>query len=146
MAQIAGIGNVSLAHSKGAQIAGIFNLANKHNGGQIGLINVGKNIKGFQIGLINISDTISGVPIGLISLSSNGIFDVDGWTSDLFTFNAAIRVGSPYLYNIYAYGVSPFESDLPFGFGVGIGGHIPIKDRVFMDIDGMAWTTHRSYF
>ncbi|MEP7127642.1 MAG: hypothetical protein ABI729_02190 [Chitinophagales bacterium] len=142
--QIAGIGNVSLAKTKGGQIGGVFNLANQLTGGQIGLINLGKKINGFQIGLINISDTINGAAIGLISVSSDGIFDVDAWTSDFLTFNGGIRVGTRNIYNIYAYGVSPFNDELPFGFGVGIGGHIPVK-RFFVDIDGMAWSMHRSY-
>ncbi|MEO6167820.1 MAG: hypothetical protein ABIO46_02810 [Chitinophagales bacterium] len=143
--QIAGVGNVSLSQTKGGQIGGVFNLANDLVGGQIGLINLGKKISGFQIGLINISDSLDGAAIGLVSVSSDGIFDVDGWTSDILTFNGAIRVGTKYMYNIYAYGVSPFNTDLPFGFGVGIGGHIPIKQRAFVDIDGMAWSMHRSY-
>lgn len=142
--QIAGIGNLSLAESKGAQVSGIFNVANKIKGGQIGLINFGKNVDGFQIGLINVSDSMKGAAVGLISVSSNGIFDIAAWSSDFLTFNGAIRVGTPNVYNIFAYGVSPFNADLPFGFGVGIGGHIPIK-RAFIDIDGMAWSMHRSY-
>ncbi|MBK9731951.1 MAG: hypothetical protein IPO83_11810 [Chitinophagaceae bacterium] len=142
--QIAGIGNVSLAKTKGGQIGGVFNLANQLTGGQIGLINLGKKVNGFQIGLINISDTINGAAIGLISVSSDGIFDVDVWSSDFLTFNGGIRVGTRNIYNIYAYGVSPFNDELPFGFGVGIGGHIPLK-KFFVDIDGMAWSMHRSY-
>ena len=142
--QVAGVGNVSLGESKGGQIAGVFNLANHLDGVQIGLINVGKEVKGFQIGLINISDSISGVPIGLISVSKHGTFDVNGWTSDFLTFNGGLRVGSKYVYNIYAYGVSPFSTDLPFGFGIGIGGHIPMN-KVSIDIDGMTWSMHKSY-
>jgi hypothetical protein len=144
--QIAGVGNVVLGDSKGGQIGGVFNMANNLFGGQIGVINMAKNIKGFQIGLINISDSISGVPIGLISVSAHGIFDADVWTSDILSFNGGVRVGSKYVYNIYAYGVSPFKDELPFGLGIGIGGHIPIKTKAFVDIDGMVWTMHRSYF
>lgn len=144
--QVAGVGNVVVANSTGGQIAGVFNMANSLHGGQIGLFNMAKNIKGFQIGLINISDSISGVPIGLISVSAHGIFDADVWTSDILSFNGGVRVGSKYVYNIYAYGVSPFKDELPFGLGIGIGGHIPVKTNGFVDIDGMVWTMHRSYF
>lgn len=142
--QIAGVGNVSVASVSGVQIGGVFNLANKVNGGQVGVINVGKNIKGFQIGLINISDSIDGVPIGLITVSKTGVFDVNVWAGDILTLNAGVRVGSKYVYNIYSYGVSPFKDELPFGFGIGIGGHIPLN-RAFIDIDGMVWSMHRSY-
>ena len=142
--QIAGIGNISLGQNSGGQIGGVFNVAGRLNGGQIGLINFGKNIKGFQIGLINVSDSIDGPAIGLISVSSDGIFDVNAWSSDFLTFNGGIRVGTRNIYNIYAYGISPFNADLPFGFGAGIGGHIPLK-KFFVDIDGMAWSMHRSY-
>lgn len=142
--QIAGIGNISPGQNSGGQIGGVFNVAGRLNGGQIGLINYGKNIKGFQIGLINVSDSIDGPAIGLISVSSDGIFDVNAWSSDFLTFNGGIRVGTRNIYNIYAYGISPFNADLPFGFGAGIGGHIPLK-KFFVDIDGMAWSMHRSY-
>jgi hypothetical protein len=142
--QIAGIGNVSVATVRGTQIGGVFNLAKTVSGGQIGTINIGKNIKGFQIGVINISDSIDGVPIGLITISKTGVFDVNVWSGDILTLNAGLRVGSKYVYNIYSYGVSPFKDELPFGFGIGIGGHIPIN-RAFIDIDGMVWSMHRSY-
>ncbi len=142
--QIAGIGNIALGKNSGGQIGGIFNIANNLKGGQIGLINYGKKISGFQIGLINVSDSIDGPAIGLISVSADGIFDVNAWSSDFLTFNGGIRVGTRNIYNIYAYGISPFNADLPFGFGAGIGGHIPVK-KFFVDIDGMAWSMHRSY-
>ncbi|MBA3649673.1 MAG: hypothetical protein H0W62_14195 [Chitinophagales bacterium] len=143
--QTAGVGNISLGNLKGGQIAGVFNISNRSDGGQIGLINFGKKINGFQIGLINISDSITGIPIGLISLSAHGTFDINVWTSDVLTFNGGIRVGSEYVYNIFAYGISPFDATLPFGFGLGIGGHIPIK-KAFIDMDGMAWTMHHQRF
>lgn len=143
--QVAGVGNVSLAEAKGGQIGGVFNVANRLVGAQISLINFGQNVDGVQIGLINISDTLKGAAIGLVSVSSDGVFDVALWTSDFLMFNGGIRVGTKSVYNIYAYGVSPFLSDLPFGFGIGIGGHIPVKKKAFIEIDGMAWSMHRSY-
>jgi hypothetical protein len=143
--QVAGVGNVSLAEAKGGQIGGVFNVANRLVGAQISLINFGQNVDGVQIGLINISDTLKGAAIGLVSVSSDGVFDVALWTSDFLMFNGGIRVGTKSVYNIYAYGVSPFLTELPFGFGIGIGGHIPVKKKAFIEIDGMAWSMHRSY-
>jgi len=145
--QTAGVANVSLSNNAtGVQAAGVLNLANDIKGGQIGLVNVAKTVTGFQIGLVNIADTIDGVSIGLLSFSRNGIFDVDVFTSDLFQTNIGLRVGSKYIYNIFAFGVSPFSDTLRYGFGLGIGGHIPAYKNISVDIDAMAWNTFEDKF
>ncbi len=145
--QAAGVANVVLSDkAKGIQASGVLNVANTIDGGQIGLVNVAKNITGFQIGLVNIADTIDGVAIGLLSFSRNGIFDVDVFTSDIFNANIGIRIGSQYIYNIFAFGISPFSDTLQFGYGLGIGGHLPIKNNFAIDIDAMTWSTFEEKF
>ena len=145
--QAAGVANVSLSdNATGFQASGVLNLANNIQGTQIGLVNVAKSVTGVQIGLVNIADTIDGVSIGLLSFSRNGIFDVDIFTSDILTTNIGLRVGSKYVYNIFAFGVSPFSDTLRYGYGLGIGGHIPAYKDLSVDIDGMIWNTFEDQF
>jgi hypothetical protein len=140
--QISGVANIGVSGEMiGAQIAGIVNTANNLSGAQIGLINVAKNIKGTQIGLINIADTIDGVAIGLLSFSRNGIFDIEVYNSGLFTANAGIRIGSPYIYNTFSFGITPAADTMQYGFAFGIGGHVPVFNKFSVDIDAMAWNT-----
>ena len=145
--QASGVANISLSHNLiGMQVSGVLNAANNITGAQIGLVNIAKNVKGTQIGLINIADTIDGVAIGLLSFSRNGIFDVDVFTSDLFRANVALRFGSPYVYNTFAIGINPAKDTMQYGYGFGIGGHIPVFPKLSVDIDGMTWTTFEDNF
>lgn len=154
---MSGAANVNVKRISGGQISGAFNIANENNGFQIGVINVARKMNGFQLGLINLADTMRGGSIGLINASRNGQFSVDVWSSDYLQFNGALKIGNKSIYNIYAFGISPIgqntpstdslnlvQSPLPFGFGLGIGGHIPIK-KAFINIDGMCWTMHDRY-
>lgn len=143
--QAAGVSNVSLGKSHGAQFAGVLNITNEHNGAQIGLLNVSKKINGLQIGLVNLADTIDGVAIGLLSFSRNGIFDVDFSTNNLFTFNAAIRLGGPSVHNIFTFGTSPLADTIVYGYGIGIGGEIPLN-KFYLDIDAITWDIHKDQF
>lgn len=145
--QTAGVANIATSQNfNGVQISGVINAANTITGAQIGLINAAKKVNGTQIGLINIADTIDGVAIGLLSFSRNGIFDVDLYTSDLFRANLAVRFGTPYVYNTFAFGITPAADTLKFGYGLGIGGHIPLINKIAVDIDGMIWSTFEEEF
>lgn len=140
--QAAGVINIATSNDLlGLQASGVVNVANNITGAQIGLINLAKNVKGTQIGLINIADTIDGVAIGLLSFSRNGIFDVEVYNSDLFLANVAIRFGSPYVYNTFAFGINPAADTMQYGYGFGIGGHIPVVNKFAVDMDGMIWNT-----
>lgn len=145
--QAAGVINIATSNDLlGLQASGIVNVANNITGAQIGLINLAKNVKGTQIGLINIADTIDGVAIGLLSFSRNGIFDVEVYNSDLFLANIALRFGSPYVYNTFAFGINPAADTMQYGYGFGIGGHIPVVNKFAMDVDGMIWNTFEDNF
>lgn len=145
--QAAGVINIATSNDLlGLQASGVVNVANNITGAQIGLINLAKNVKGTQIGLINIADTIDGVAIGLLSFSRNGIFDVEVYNSDLFLANIALRFGSPYVYNTFAFGINPAADTMQYGYGFGIGGHIPVVNKFAMDVDGMIWNTFEDNF
>ncbi|MEZ5014279.1 MAG: hypothetical protein R2794_08310 [Chitinophagales bacterium] len=143
--QGAGVVNFANGKSNGAQVAGVLNVAIDKKGTQVGLVNIADNMTGLQIGLINIADTLDGVAIGLLSFSRNGIFDVDLFTSDVFTFNAGIRIGGPSVYNVFSFGTAPFADTASYGYGLGIGGHIPVHS-FFVDMDVMSWNMHKDAF
>ena len=145
--QIGGIANLSLGKMNGSQISGIINVANRINGMQISLINVGVKVSGMQIGLINISDSLSGVPIGLISISRTGMFHLDLFSNDFSYANTCLRLGSDKFYNTFAIGVTPNTSyGNRYSFGYGIGTHIDISKKIFMNIDALAWDIHYRSF
>ncbi|HZG01742.1 MAG TPA: hypothetical protein VEY71_12105, partial [Chitinophagales bacterium] len=157
-AQLSGAVNVNLRQLDGGQLSGGLNLANRISGYQVGIINVGNKMKGFQIGVINIADTIHGGSIGIINVSRNGQFSVDLWGSDALQINGGLKLGNKRVYNVYAFGVSPFANNgastdsfilkkpsVPFGFGFGLGVHMPIK-RAFVNVDMMTWTMHDRHF
>jgi hypothetical protein len=57
--KFAGIANITKSSVKGAQVAGIANLAESVEGLQIaGIANVAKRVKGTQIGLINVAENV----------------------------------------------------------------------------------------
>ena len=143
--QIAGAANVSLWKSTGGQIAGAFNVANEHNGIQIGTINFSKKISGFQLGIINIADSIDGESIGLINIYRNGIHNVDVFGSEVLFANAGLKLGSPHVYTMFAFGIRPYSDLTRMGLGIGIGGHIPLNHG-FVNIDGVCWSIHNGNF
>lgn len=138
--QVGGAANLSLGDLHGAQIAGCVNVANKITGVQIGLVNVAKKATGFQLGLINITDSLDGEALGLISVSTNGIHNVDVFGSEILYGSAALKLGSPHIYTIFAAGAAPL-SDVRLGLGIGVGGHFPFK-KAFINLDGICWSIH----
>ncbi|HAP00644.1 MAG TPA: hypothetical protein DCQ93_01850, partial [Bacteroidetes bacterium] len=143
--QVGGITNLSLGKMNGSQISGIVNVANRINGFQISLINVGVKVNGSQIGLINISDSLTGVPVGLISISRSGMFHLDALSNEFSNANASLRLGSDKFYNTFIIGFSPNTTQgNRYSFGYGIGSHIDVtkNEKVFVNIDALAWNIH----
>jgi hypothetical protein len=143
--QAAGIANVNLGKNKGGQVAGIVNVANEQQGIQVGLINVAKKMDGFQLALINVTDSISGESLGLINISRNGQHHLDVFGSEILYASAGIKLGSPHLYSILAFGMAPTPDVFRMGLGAGIGWHQPLK-KAFINVDGMCWTIHNDNF
>jgi len=155
-AQFAGVFNVVNGRQEGFQAAGVFNASGDVNGGQVagvmnlavgdvkgtqiaGVINAGRRITGSQIGLINLADTVTGVPIGFLSLVRKGYHHVELWTSESFNANAAIKLGVPVFYNIFALSVHLDPDNTGWAFGYGVGSQANISKAFKMNFDLLAY-------
>ncbi len=120
----------------GAQL-GLVNVAavEQARAAQIGLVNVdtGRH-RGLQLGLVNYADDVD-VPIGLLSIVKKGMLHGNFWSSDTAVVNMGLKLGSRYIYNIYTIGMQPLVAERTLQYGMGLGGHIPINERWFIDTD-----------
>lgn len=141
-AQLTGAVNVA-GDLRGLQASGLLNKADQVSGAQVGIINVGGEVTGAQIGLINISSKIRGPAIGLVNYSSD-----DGWikptlfASDTGLASVGLRVSSSTIYTMFAVSTSmPWNLDA-WGYGLALGGRVPLSDALHLDIEGSAWSVH----
>ncbi|MBJ6760541.1 caspase family protein [Myxococcaceae bacterium JPH2] len=121
-------------HVTGGQVA-MLNVASEVTGIQLGLINVAAHVTGTQVGLINLSDRMTGVPLGLLSIEREGQFHVEVWSSDIQLTNLGLKFGGRYLYTTLIAGMGPDDRLDRFSLGIGLGGHIPVSERFWVDVD-----------
>lgn len=138
--QIAGGAGVASA-MRGLQIAPIA-VAGKLDGAQVGAINIAGRVRGVQIGAVNIAEE-SDLSIGAVSIVRRGRSHLDVWGSETGLFMAAFKHGGRYFHNFYGAGVRPFGDAARIAFNLGIGGHIPVSQRFFVDVDTLAYSLHR---
>jgi hypothetical protein len=135
-AQVAGVVNAVTGDMVGLQLAGVINSSRSLRGAQIGLINVARGeVRGAQIGLVNYARS-STFSLGLVNIIPDGRHNLDLTGSDTGFVNVSYLHGSRYLHNIYSLGIR--VQDGQWSLGLGIGGHIPIGNRLFVDIDLLA--------
>ena len=132
----------------GTQIAA-FNIAHGAIGTQIGVLNIAGHVEGTQIGVLNVAGRMSGLPIGLINFVKDNPLHFQLWGSDTEALNLGIRVGSRHAYSLIMVGLHPdvdkwksrsatYGDDWDRGsFGFGIGGHIPLRNRLFLNVDAL---------
>ncbi len=124
--QGAGFANYNGKDFRGVQAAGFANISGGHvRGLQLsGFLNVAKKLSGVQIGVVNYVDELkSGAPIGLISIVRKGGVRAIGLSrSDMFNYEATLRLGAPAFYNIVSYGWAPVENaNNAWSLGYGLG-------------------------
>ena len=118
----------------GTQI-GVANIALGGIGTQIGLLNIAGHVSTTQVGLLNVSGRMSGVPIGLISFVKDNPLHLQLWGSDTEVANLGIRLGSRHVYSLLMIGSYPHGDLGRWSSGFGIGGHIPLGGRLFLNVD-----------
>ncbi len=118
----------------GTQI-GVANIALGGIGTQIGLLNIAGHVSTTQVGLLNASGRMSGVPIGLISFVKDNPLHLQLWGSDTEVANLGIRLGSRHVYSLLMIGSYPHGDLGRWSSGFGIGGHIPLGGRLFLNVD-----------
>jgi hypothetical protein len=105
------------------------------SGAQIGVIDVAAGkVRGAQVGVINYADEAD-AQVGVLNITRKGGIYADIWTSDIAALNLAVKFRAKYTYSFLAIGVHPAGQGRGFMSGVGFGGHIPIKQRFYLDID-----------
>ena len=148
--QISAATNVALGwdqeantQSTGTQIS-MVNIAHGDIDTQIGLLNIAGHVRTSQVGLLNVSGRMSGVPIGLISFVKNNPLHLQLWSSDTEVANLGLRLGSRHVYSLLMVGSYPHGDLGRWSSGFGIGGHIPLRKQLFLNVDlitrGMVYT------
>ena len=139
--QISAAANIALGRDQeanmpyaGTQI-GVVNIAHGMIGTQIGLLNIAGHVGKSQVGLLNVSGRMSGIPIGLISFVKDNPLHLQVWGSDTEVANLGIRIGSRHVYSLLMVGSYPHGDLGRWSSGFGIGGHIPLGKRLFLNVD-----------
>ena len=139
--QISAAANIALGWDQEANISyagtqiGVVNIARGMIGTQIGLLNIAGHVGTTQVGLLNVSGRMSGIPIGLISFVKNNPLHLQLWGSDTEVANLGIRLGSRHVYSLLMIGSYPHGDLGRWSSGFGIGGHIPLSKRLFLNVD-----------
>ena len=139
--QISAAANIALGSDQEANIpyAGtqisMVNIAHGDIDTQIGLLNIAGHVRTSQVGLLNVSGRMSGIPIGLISFVKDNPLHLQLWASDTEAANLGIRLGSRHVYSLLMVGSYPHGDLGRWSSGFGIGGHIPLGKRLFLNVD-----------
>ncbi|RKG71964.1 caspase family protein [Corallococcus terminator] len=123
------------AHSLSGMQLGLINVGGDVTGMQLGLINVASVVNGVQLGLVNVSQEVNGVPLGLLTFEKKGQFHLEVFGSDLQLTNVALKFGGKHLYTTFIAGIGPDDRFQRFSLGLGLGGHIPLGSRFWVDVD-----------
>jgi hypothetical protein len=118
----------------GLQLA-LLNVSGDVTGAQVGLINVGKVVSGAQVGLINVAEEVRGVPLGLLTFEEKGQLHLELWSSDIQMTNLAVKFGGKYVYTTLLAGIGPDDRLQRFSLGLGLGIHVPLGSRFWLDMD-----------
>ena len=139
--QISAAANIALGWDQEANTQGtgtqisVVNIAHGDIDTQIGLLNIAGHVRTSQVGLLNVSGRMSGVPIGLISFVKNNPLHLQLWGSDTEVANLGVRLGSRHVYSLLMVGSYPHGDLGRWSSGFGIGGHIPLGKRLFLNVD-----------
>lgn len=128
---------------------GAINRADAARGLQIGLVNIGGHVHGAQIGLVNWAKSAD-ASFALLPITREGGIRFEVSSSDTALINAGIRLPARHTYAFAGAGLHPVGVDRgrigpnlsrgkAWEFGGGFGGHIPVTDALFIDIDLSGW-------
>lgn len=127
-------GGVNWAHTVvGAQLASI-NAARRLRGAQLGVVNVAGKVRGAQVGVLNIADEAD-AQVGVLSITRKGGVWADVWTSDTAALNVTVKFRARHTYSFLAVGVHPAGPGKGSMYGLGLGGTVPFKHKLSLDLD-----------
>ncbi len=136
--QIAGAFNLGQAPVKGLQLAGVANVAvGGMKGAAVAPVNVATGqVHGVQIGVVNIAERTD-FSLGVVNVNTRGRTHIEAWVQPESGIVAAgLKHGGSYWHSIYGAGVSGFDGGATLILG--LGGHVPVADRWFIDTDALA--------
>jgi hypothetical protein len=140
--QAAGLASVGRDVVDGYQAAGLFTLAGELHGLQTAPVNVaGSAAGGWQVGLVNLSEDAP-VAIGFLSLVTKGQHHLSLTGSELGPALEG-KLGGTVVYTVYTAGYTPGAQQW-LRFGLGLGGHVDLSDRLFLEIEGLCNTIYKS--
>ncbi|WP_437643331.1 LA_2272 family surface repeat-containing protein [Sorangium sp. So ce362] len=137
-----GLASVAAGKSTGAQVS-LANLsAGESTGVQIGLVNVATGkVEGMQIGLVNYAGE-SPFSFGLLNVVRNGRLHLDVWGLESGIVMAGLKNGSDHFHNIYGIGIRMTGDRPRMVVSLGLGGRIPLGERVYADMDLLGYSLH----
>lgn len=136
------LGTINLAPENAGIQAGLFNYTGTSNVFQGGLINIARKSGTLQVGLVNYSGDSSVATVGLINIVKGGYNKLELWGGELQSFNIAIKTGGRRVYSMLNFGVNPFNENIFWTTGWGIGTHISIGKRFYVDVDNTTSLVH----
>jgi hypothetical protein len=81
---------------------------------------------------------VNGLPIGMLTFEKKGQLHLETWGSDIQLANLGVKFGGRYVYTTLMVGAGPDDRLQRFTLGAGLGGHIPLGERFWLDVDGVA--------
>lgn len=136
------LGTINLSPEKADIQAGLFNYTAYSRTFQGGIINVARKTGAVQVGLINYSGDSAVASIGLVNIVKKGYNKLELWGGELQSFNLALKTGGRRVYSMLNFGVNPFNKNIFWTSGWGIGTHIAISKRFYVDIDNSTSLVH----
>ncbi len=119
---------------RGAQMGAFNTGGGTMSGAQLGFVNVGGDVHGAQLGIVNYARSAD-VSLGVLSATREGGVHPEVWTSDTTAINVGIRLPARYSYSFLAVGIHPGGQGAGWRFGAGLGGHVPVRGPVSVDVD-----------
>jgi hypothetical protein len=155
--QVAGLGNIVVGPVEGVQITTGVNFGRGLRGVQLGIVDVvSGEVRGTQVGLVNVaSGEVKGAQIGLVNVAERSTFSLgfvsvvrrgrlhlDLWGQESGMVMAGVKHGGDHFHNVYGVGVRPVGDGGRWAFTFGLGGHLPLSDRFFLDLDTLGYSLH----
>ena len=103
---------------------------------------------------MNVATHLEGAPIGVLNLLGNGVLRGELYGSDVNPLNVSLKLGTERVYTVFAAGGGRFGGREHYTLGLGLGVHLPVQQRLFVDVDAVAsvlnldrkWTMDHSLY
>jgi hypothetical protein len=86
--------------------------------------------------LLNVADESR--PLGLFNVIGNGYRRLGVYASDSAAVNVGLKLGGRTIYSLINVGYEQTNGNNKWLAGLGVGGHVPIDERLFVDIELLA--------